>query len=163
MLCLPQYREPDLPWSYLVLQVARGARWVPERLVLTVAAVVAEHLGLDPDEVDEHHLDEALRGLPDDPAPFLARLLKPAGLALPDPDDDDLRLEEAAVRGPDRPAVDQVLLLHDAALVVLGDFGPDGFLACMESLDEPDWDARRALAAAMYLLLLGGRGRSQLA
>ena len=47
-------------------------------------------------------------------------------------------------------------LLHDAALQVRASYGPDGFFASCDAIEGDKWDARSAVAAMLYLLLLMG-------
>ena len=156
MIRIPLADQPALPWGYFVLQAARGAVRVPEWVWLAVPAVAAARLGLSDEEaVTAAHLDELLALLPEDPRPVLGRLLVAVELPVPDPEKDRLHLEEAAVRGAFREAVDHRVLLHDAAMLLLLDYGPEAFYACTDAIDDPDtWDARGAVTAMMYLLVL---------
>lgn len=154
ILRIPIVGQQDLPWGWFVLQAARGAVQVPDWLWLAIPGIVGARLGVSPDEITEDHIDRALALLPDDPRPVLARLLGPLEVPVPDPTRDPLRLDDESPRGTFREAVDQHALAHDAALILLGDYGPGGFFACTESVEEERWDARGAVAAMMYLLVL---------
>jgi len=155
-LSLPLLDQPALPWSFLVLEAARGGVAVPDWLFLAVPGVVGEVLGMPAEEVQGAHVDQALLRLPDSPLALLWGLLMAVDEELPRPGA-ALRLDHEAVVGSFREAVPLVDLLHDAAVIVQQSYGADGFFDCMASLEDPDsWDARGAVAAGMYLMLLYG-------
>jgi hypothetical protein len=155
-LCIGIHGEKALPWDYFLLQAARGSVRVPDWVNGALPGAVATCLGLDPDEVDSDDLERAIGLLPDDPQPWLARLFKPVEREVPDPARDAFKLEDRATLGAFREAVSQYDLLHDAALIILADYGRDGFYACLESLEPDDWDARGAVAAMIYVFMIRG-------
>lgn len=154
-LVIPVEGDVALPWDYFVLEAARGGVRVPDWVLAAVRPAVGARLGIDPESVTGDEVEQALAHLPPDPEHFLGGLLLVAGLAVPDPKADDLVLGEASVLGSFRPAVGGPDLFRDACLVVLLDYSREGFLACMDAIEDPErWDARGAVAAMLYLLLL---------
>jgi hypothetical protein len=153
-LVVPLDGEPDLPWDYFVLQAARGSVRVPDWVLLAVPRTVADRLGIAPAEVREAELEQALALLPPDPRVMLAAQLARADVPIPAPTS-GLRLEATAALGPFRDAVSSADLLHDVAVVLQRDYGRAGFYAAVESLEDPvRWDARGAVVAMVYLMLL---------
>jgi hypothetical protein len=150
---IPIEGEPDLPWFYFVLQAARGSPRVPYWVLLAIPAAVGQRLGIPAADVTGDHLEEALGRIPTDPAPFLYVLLGQGGLAVPEPGAAP-RLAPEAARGSARDAVASDALLHDAALLLVNDFTRDGFFARVDGTEGPDWDARDAVAAMLFCVLL---------
>jgi hypothetical protein len=151
-LNIPIYGQVDLPWSFFLLQAARGSVRVPEWVERAVPAVVAARVAKKPEDVDEDDLNEALALLPEDPSAVLWRLLLAMDSDLPD--HGQLMLDEAQVLGSFRPAVGQVDLLRDVATMMMADYSPEAFRACLASIEGDAWDARGAVAAMVYLLLI---------
>jgi len=152
---IPQEGEPDLPWGYFVLQAARGSTKVPDWVLLAVPGTVSRVLGIAPGDVTEDDLATALEKLPPDPAPLLGFLLAVVDEGLP-PAHSRPRLKDDAALGAFREAVDFKDLLHDATLMVRESYGVEGFYECFEAIEGDRWDARAAVAAMLYLLLLMG-------
>lgn len=157
---IPQEGEPDLPWGYFVLQAARGSTKVPDWVLLAVPGTVGRVLGVPPGEVTEEQVALALDRLPADPAPLLGFLLAVVDEGLPPPHARP-RLEAAAALGSFREAVNFRDLLHDAALIVRESYGSEGFYECFEAIEGDSWDARAAVAAMLYMLLLMGNPTDQ--
>lgn len=150
---IPIEGEPDLPWHYFVLQAAMGSSRVPHWVLLAIPAAVGQRLGKRPEEVTGDDLDTALLRLPADPVPFLEVLLAPSGVPVP-ARGSAAHLAPDAARGSRRPSVPSDELLHDAALRLVDDFTRDGFFARMDGTEGPDWDARDAIAAMLFCVLL---------
>lgn len=147
--------DNDLPWDYFLLQAARGGVRVPDWVLFALPPAVGAALGRLPSDVTDDDLERAFEQLPRDPTWLLHRLMKPLELQVPNPGEVGLVLAESQARGSFREAVGMPDLLHDAALVLQLDYGRAGFAACMEAIEDPsDWDARAAVAAMVYLLLL---------
>jgi len=152
LLYIPIYGEPDLPWSFFLIQAARGSVRVPGWVQAATPAVVSARLGRSPEEVDEYDLDACMSNVPAYPILLLETLLKPLQERLPAPTD-PLRLRDEQVTGSSRPAVRQYDLLHDVAVIMQVDYSIDTFYAYLEALEDPeDWDARLAVAAMLYLV-----------
>jgi len=155
MLRIPLAWADDLPWGYFVLQAARGSVRVPDWVLLAIPEVVGLRLGIPPDDVTDEDVERALRQLPADPVPVLSQLLSAVDLEVPDPSSAEPRLGADEAQGSFREAVDHVALLHDAALQVRQQYGPEGFFSSIDaSSNQERWDARGAVAAVMYLLVL---------
>jgi len=151
---IPLTGADPLPWGFFVLQAARGGVQVPDWVLLAIPAVVSARLGIPAEEVTGEDVERALEALPADPVPLLERLLEPVDLPVPSKRA-TFRLGDEAALGAFREAVDHLALLHDAALMVRLDYGSEGFFACCDALEDPAvWDARGAVAAMIYLLLL---------
>jgi hypothetical protein len=150
---IPLDGEPDLPWHYFVLQAARGSSQVPHWVLLAIPAAVGQRLSIPADTVTGEHLDRALGRLPVDATPVLQLILSQAGLSLPDPGASP-RLRPEAALGSYRDAVPSDDLLHDAVLRLQSDFSRDGFIARVDGTDGAAWDARDAVAAMLFCVLL---------
>ena len=149
------YGEPLLPWDYFVLQAARGSVKVPTWVLLALPEAVSWQVGVAPEDVTEAHVEEALMCLPEDPTGVLTLLFDLFEADLPGPGS-FLKLDDQAPLGSFREAVAQLDLLHDAAIILQTQYDAAGFMACMESIEGDDWDARGAVAAMMFLMLLRG-------
>ena len=155
MLRIPLAWTDDLPWGYFVLQAARGSVRVPDWVLLSIPAVVGQRLGISPEDVTDEDVERALAQLPPDPVPALAQLLTAVEVEVPVPGVSQSRLGVDQARGSFREAVDHVALLHDAALELRQQYGPEGFFSAVDAVsNEERWDARGAVAAVMYLLVL---------
>ena len=153
---IPISGEIPLPWDYFLTQAAIGGARVPEWLMLAVPEAIGLHHGIPSDDVTGEHVDNAMANLPTDPMPYLRRVFSFLDLATPQATD-PLRLEPEAARGSGRSIVSQADLLHDAAVLLLQDYGAERFFSlCDEVLDHEDWDARCAVAAMLYLNLVRG-------
>jgi hypothetical protein len=150
---IPVEGEPDLPWHYFVLQAARGSSRVPYWVLLAIPAAVGQRLSIPAADVTGDDLEVALGRLPTDPTPFLHVLLGQGGLDVPERGSVP-RLAPEAARGSAREAVASDDLLHDAALRLVEDFTRDGFVARVDGTEGPDWDARDAVAAMLFCVLL---------
>lgn len=156
MFRIPLSDGDDLMWGYFVFEAARGGVSVPAWVLLAVPPVVEERLGIAEDDLSDEHVDELLGALPDDPSEVMGPYLAAVGLPVPEPGD-EFRLE-VAPRGSFRDAVGFVDLLHDAALDLRQQYGAEHFYACTEALEDPaDWDARAAVSAMLYLLIIAER------
>lgn len=152
---IPVEGEEDLPWDYFVLQAARGGVRVPRWVLLAMLRAVADRLGISADAVEQADIDRAIAQLPGSPDAVLGPILERSGQKPPDPRKDALRLDEARVRGSFRDTVPVDDLLHDASWIVSANWGPAGFHACLDAIDDPDvWDARAAVAAMLYLMAI---------
>jgi len=155
MLRIPQSGADDLPWGYFVLQAARGSVRVPDWVLLAIPEVVGERLGIRPEDVTDDDVERAFRQLPPDPVPVLSQLLSAVELEVPEPGTAAPRLGADQAQGCFREAVDHVALLHDAALRVRKRYGAEGFFSSVDAVSSQErWDARDAVAAVMYLLVL---------
>ena len=154
-MVLPLYNEPALPWSYFLIKAASRSAKVNEWAESAVLSCVARRLNVDPDSLTAEQFDEAMRYLPESPVPFLRGLCRLKDLELPAASE-PLRL------GASIPAaiaiVSQDDLLRDAAIIIQVDYGPDGFHALIEAVQEDGpVEPRAAVALALYgMLLLSG-------
>ncbi len=148
---IPQMDDVPMRWDYFLMEAARGSRRVPDWVLMALPCFVAEHRGIQPDEVEAQHIDEVLAALPADPKPTLRQLLKQADMPMPEPGGDPI-LDSALCQG-NATRVRSPDLLYDAALLVCTNYGVAGFEAAVESLDSENWDPRQAVAAMLYLLL----------
>jgi hypothetical protein len=154
-MVLHLYNETALPWSYFLLKAASRSPRVNDWAESATLVCVATCLSLDPDMVTPQHFDEAMAVLPDSPRPFLKGLFQLKDLTVPDKTE-PLRL--GGVLPIDSAIVSQDDLLWDAAIILQADYGPEGFHAVIEAVQEPGpVDPRAAVALALYgLLLLSG-------
>lgn len=157
MFRIPLSDDDDLMWGYFVFEAARGGVSVPSWVFLAVPPVVEERLGVAEADLTDEHVDQLLAAMPEDPSDAVAPYLAAVGLAVPGPDD-EFRLDSATVRGSFRDAVGFVDLLHDAALDLRRQYGAEHFYACTDALEDPAaWEARAAVTAMLYLLILAER------
>ena len=151
-MVLPLYGEPALPWSYFLIKAASRSPRVNHWAESSVLACVATCLNKDPDLLTAEHVDEALSGLPASPIPFLRGLFRLKDLDLPN-ESDPLRLGQSIP--PEIAIVSQDDLLRDAAIIIQADYGPEGFHALIDAVqEEGPVEPRAAVALALYALLL---------
>jgi hypothetical protein len=152
-IVIAQQGQPDLPWHYFVLQAARGAVRVPEHVLFAVVPAVAGRLGVPEETVEGEHVDRALLLLPESPDFVVERMARLMDFGAPVAADRP-RLPPEAALGSFREPVSQTDLVHDALLSLRQRYGKEHFLHCMDAIEGERWDARAAVAAMIYLLLL---------